>query len=99
MPRARSPLCSALVRTDEAGADGEQRHLGAALGPRHVLEPEEAGEQVEFLRDDLGRDSRVLGDLEVAQRVQTLAVGEQRFAERAQDALLLLRETRGGGEL
>src|SRR3954468_12708205 len=98
MPRLRLPLCSALVRTDEARADGEQRDLGAALGSRHVLEPEEAGEQVELLRDDLGRDPRVLGDLEVARRVKTFAVGEQRLAERAQDALLLLGEARGGGE-
>ena len=53
---ACSALRSALVSTDEAGADGQQRDLGAALGPRHVLEPEQAREQVQLLGDDVDVD-------------------------------------------
>ena len=49
-------LRAAFVGADQAGADGQQRDLGAALGPRHVLEAEQAGEQVELLRDDVDVD-------------------------------------------
>ena len=47
----------------------------------------------------LDLDPRRLRDLEVRVRVEAVAVGEQRPAERAQDALLLLGEARRGGQL
>ena len=49
--------------------------------------------------DGLERDPGRLRDLLVARRVDALAVDEQRPAQRAQDALLLLGEARRGAQL
>ena len=90
---------AAVVGAHEAAAHRQQGDLGALVAVRHVLEPHRAPEVVELGDHRLERDPRRLGDLLVGRRVDALAVGEQRPAERPQDALLLLGEPRRGAQL
>ena len=73
-------MSAALVRAHEPGAHGQQRDLGAALGPRHVLEAEQTREQIELLRDDVDVDPGLVGGREVGGGVEAVPVGEQRLA-------------------
>src|SRR3954447_15744733 len=87
-----SPGSSAIVVEDEPGAQRQQRQLAALLRARQLVQAQRAGQLIELGGHGLEGDTRRARDLVIGCGRQPLAVAEQRRAQAAQDALLLLGE-------